>query len=306
MERSFHVTSATPREQEAAIRLLFQDSDERDRDGRVNNALHLLARGDLDADGLIVAREGGSLVGAMVSLPVPGASALVWPPQVQPGVIEAVALEDALLVHATAWLRQRGARLAQSLLSPDEIHLGASLVRNGFTHVTGLWYLRHDLDLPIGLLLAEERLRWHTYANTPEQVFHGVLERTYQETLDCPEVNGVRSIDEVIAGHKAQGDPGAARWWLASEADQPVGVLLLAETPESRTWELAYLGVVPEARRRGLGREMVRRALFETRAAEAGPLAVAVDARNHPARQLYASLGFEPFDRREVFLAVWR
>jgi ribosomal protein S18 acetylase RimI-like enzyme len=31
-----------------------------------------------------------------------------------------------------------------------------------------------------------------------------------------------------------------------------------------------------------------------------------VDGRNRPAWGLYRSVGFEPFDRREVYLAVFR
>ncbi len=33
---------------------------------------------------------------------------------------------------------------------------------------------------------------------------------------------------------------------------------------------------------------------------------LSVDARNRPAWELYHGLGFELFDRREVFLAVWK
>ena len=32
---------------------------------------------------------------------------------------------------------------------------------------------------------------------------------------------------------------------------------------------------------------------------------LSVDMRNHPARALYRGLGFEPYDVREVYLAVW-
>ena len=48
-----------------------------------------------------------------------------------------------------------------------------------------------------------------------------------------------------------------------------------------------------------------RKALFETKAAGQPCLALSVDARNRPARELYRRLGFESHDRREVFLAVW-
>ena len=48
------------------------------------------------------------------------------------------------------------------------------------------------------------------------------------------------------------------------------------------------------------------KALAEARAAGASSLTLSVDARNRPASELYRGLGFESFDRREVFLAVWK
>ena len=69
-------------------------------------------------------------------------------------------------------------------------------------------------------------------------------------------MNGVRTIGEIIG--RAQ-QPGSVtspqRWWLALDAGRPVGVLLLAEMPDVQGWDLSYLGVVPEARRQGFGRQ---------------------------------------------------
>ncbi len=131
------------------------------------------------------------------------------------------------------------------------------------------------------------------------------LQRTYEGTLDCPEVNGARTIDEVIAGHQAQGRFDPDRWWLALRDGQPVGVMLLSELAESNDWEVAYMGLVPEARRQGLGRQLLLQALHAARAAGVRSVTLSVDGRNHPAWQLYVGTGFVPYDRREVYLAVW-
>jgi ribosomal protein S18 acetylase RimI-like enzyme len=302
----FTIDTAQRHELPAAFRLILQtvaDDDERDR--RIANALRLLERGELDRKGVFVAREGSRLAGALVCLPVPGASGLVWPPQIMSG-LDPVVLEDRLLAHATAWLKKGGAKLGQALLTPDERPFGRSLARNGFKHVTRLSYLRHYLDLPISLLLVQERLSFQSYRRADRPLFHKTLLRTYEGTLDCPEVNGVRSIEDVIAGHQSQGMHDSGRWWLAFDGAAPVGVLLLIEMPEAHYWELAYLGVIPEARGQGYGHELVRKALFEARAGEAGQLSLSVDERNLPACKLYRRLGFESFDEREVYLAIWR
>src|SRR5947209_8324316 len=106
----------------AAFRLLFQHLPPHEQDRRVANALHLVQRGELDRAGIFVLRGPDRLLGAFVGLPIPGASALVWPPAVLADQ-QRLDREDLLLQHARAWLRGRGVKLAQALLAPDEVHL---------------------------------------------------------------------------------------------------------------------------------------------------------------------------------------
>jgi ribosomal protein S18 acetylase RimI-like enzyme len=112
-------------------------------------------------------------------------------------------------------------------------------------------------------------------------------------------------VAEVIEGHRAQGTYDPDRWWLARAGGEPVGVVIVVELPESGAWEIAYMGVVPEARRRGFGRELLLKVLWEARAADVLRVTLSVDVRNVPAWELYRGVGFEPFDRRAVYLAVW-
>ena len=116
----------------------------------------------------------------------------------------------------------------------------------------------------------------------------------------------VRTVEEAIAGHRAQGRFAPGRWWLAVAGSRPAGVLLMTEIPEIGDWDVSYLGVVPEARRRGFAKEMMLRGLFEAKAAGVKRVTLSVDSRNLPALQLYRDLGFSPYDRREVYLAIWR
>ncbi len=303
MSQAAAISRARPDEWAEAFRLAFQHLSPAARDSRVVSAMHLLESGQLDPAGVLVARD-GDLAGALVCQPVAGAGALVWPPQVRDGAAREP-VEDGLLREGSAWLRQRGARLGQALLAPTEAHLAPALERNGFPHVTTLWYLRHNLNLPLAFLRRPPRLTFIPYPDDSERFRHTML-RTYDATLDCPEVNGVRSMDEVLAGHRAQGVHDPRRWWLATDGAEPVGVLLLTETPDLEAWDVAYVGVVPEARRRGWGRELMHRALCAAHASDAHQLVLSVDGRNKPAWKLYVDLGFEAYDVREVYLAVWR
>jgi mycothiol synthase len=289
----------------AAFRLIFQHLQPPERDEREATALFLVQRGELDPAGLFILRGPSGPAGAIVCQSVPGATGLLWPPGVLADDRRA-GREDALVRHGLAWLGQRGARLVQTLLAPEEEDLAAPLLRNGFRRVTDLWYMRHERGTPLGGLDTPARLTFLPFDEGAPSLFQQTLLRTYEDTLDCPEVNGLRTIDEILAGHRAQGIYDPNRWWLALEGDRPVGVLIATELPESGDWDVAYVGVVPEARRRGFGREMLLMALAEARAADAGRVLLSVDTRNRPAWHLYRGVGFEPFERRAVYLALTR
>jgi ribosomal protein S18 acetylase RimI-like enzyme len=293
---------ARPDELPRAFELTFHHAAPRERRLRVANALELIHRGELDPAGVFVIRRIEDLAGAIICLPVPGASGLVWPPQTPERAPDSIELEDLLVATGLRWLRSRGAKLVQSLLAEQESNLAEPLLRNGFAHVTSLWYMRHPLRGPD--LSVRNNLTLQKLADADPVLVRQTLLRSYEQSLDCPEVNGVRSIDEIIEGHRSQGvhDPG--RWWLATDRGQALGVLLLASVPESSSMDLSYLGIVPDARRRGIGRSLTCKAIQEARAAGAVQLTLAVDVRNQPAWQLYRSLGFEPFERREVYLWI--
>ena len=295
---------ARPEEWARAFQRIFQNLPKEDRQARVENALRLLRQGELEPAGVIVVADRQMLLGALVCLPVAGASGLIWPPQAASGSTQQD-IEDQLLSYAIRWLRGRGAKLGQTLLAEEETSLAIPLERHGFVHITSLWYLRHNLEsLPAPSTVVPE-LTYQTYRCCPHDLFHQTLLRSYEQTRDCPEVNGVRTLEEIIEGHQAQGIYDPAHWLLALQADEPVGVCLVAQVSEWQGWDLSYVGVVSEARGRGIGRELTRRTLQAARAAGATQVTLAVDTRNRPAWNLYLDLGFEVFDRREVYLAIW-
>ena len=291
------------RELGEAFRIIFKHVPERDRQARIDNALKLVRAKELDPAGVWVVRGRSGLLGAMVCMLVPGASALVWPPQAT--AADGTEIEDVLLRTALTWVKERGAKLAQTLLATSETALSAPIERNGFRHITRLWYLKHDLGFPAELLEPARDLRTCDYTQCDKLLFHKTLLATYEGTRDCPEVNGVRSLDDIITGHQAQGVHDPRRWWLAFKEGRAAGVLILSELPEWQGWDISYLGVVPQARRQGIGRDLTRKAIREAQTAGASQLTLSVDQRNRPAWHLYRALGFEVFDEREVYLAIW-
>ena len=89
-----HVAQAE--EVEPALRLCFQHLTPVDLANRVANALNLISRKEIDPEGVAVVRGKAGLLGAMVSMCLPGATGLVWPPQAIPGP-QTREIEDCLV-----------------------------------------------------------------------------------------------------------------------------------------------------------------------------------------------------------------
>src|SRR6266542_1715497 len=189
----FHVRPALPDELVAAFTLIFRRFPEDERTPRTLRALRLVSDGELPAEGVRVVAGADGLLGALVCVALPGASGLVWPPQTADDTCRE-AVEDALLRDGLGWLRSCGVKLLQTLLLPAETCSAAPLERNGFRHVTGLLYMRHLLNARTKAALPEgPPLSYRTYAEPDCADFHDALMRSYEDTLDCPELNGVRS-----------------------------------------------------------------------------------------------------------------
>ena len=84
-------------------------------------------------------------------------------------------------------------------------------------------------------------------------------ERTRDRSI-VPRSTARVDIDDVIAGYRATGVFRAENWLIVQHDGQDVGVLILADHPQARHWELVYMGLVPEARGCGWGREITQHA----------------------------------------------
>jgi mycothiol synthase len=272
------VSLAAPHEVLPALRLLFPDKPSSEVES-------------IGSAGLFVARGADERIeGAMMVDALPGALGLAFPPRAE---TEA----DSLVAAASDWLRERGVKVCQAFASTDEVPRLAPLERNGFRHITQLVSLRRELDGPITNCPLE-----FEEARPPfSEECRGVLLSTHEGTLDCPELNEDRSAAELIEDF-AEMSAGAT-WHLARRDGFAVGAVILSPSAAENELELAYLGVVPGARRRGFGGTLVAFSCSEARRRGANAITVSVDSRNSPALELYRRNGFVETARREVWLA---
>jgi ribosomal protein S18 acetylase RimI-like enzyme len=132
-----------------------------------------------------------------------------------------------------------------------------------------------------------------------EDVLLEALNHSYIDTLDCPELCGLRETRDVLASHRDTGEFDPRTWWVLFLKGQARGCALFSNCPELHSAELVYLGLAPDLRGRGLGRLMLSKGLDELRQQHpTWAMTLAVDHRNGPALRLYASLGFKPFGER--------
>jgi len=188
-------------------------------------------------------------------------------------------------------------RLVQSLTDPPQKAERAALHAAGLSDLAELVYLQRYVERgrrPAALVEpgSGRPLKVVHWSEPVRPRFERAILHSYEGTLDCPGLLGLRQIDDIIAGHRATGrfDPGL---WSVYELDgEPIAVLLLAPVPAREAYELVYLGVVPAYRGHGLGAVLVRHALAGVAARGGGRLHLAVDAANRPAVKLYERHGF--------------
>jgi mycothiol synthase len=270
-----------------------------DREEEIRSFIHLIQSRELRVDGIRIARTQSQIVGVLVGELLPGKSGVIHLPQVicdQP-----IRIEDALYHAIFQFFLASGVKLLQAFLLPEEFETSGSLIRNGFRHITRAWQMQCSLSVLDSS--SELGFTWSVLNVSNELIFENCLLASYIDTQDCPELNGIRSIDEIMTGlRRTAHDP--SRWWIIEHEHQPIGVVILANGITPDAWELAYFGLIPQVRGKGFGRAILRQSLSLAKSVGMEKMTLMVDSRNQIAMSLYRSVGFEIIGAREVFLRI--
>lgn len=239
----------------------------------------------------------GRLLGAAWAQWNVGETATVWPSQ---WTVADVPRPDPILLALVDDAQARGCLWAQCLLPVGPSAEARALASAGFTHVADLDYL----SAPAQAVPPEPADVLEFVAPAPDERSRlaALVERTYVATLDCPALDGRRSVAQVLDEYAEIGAPRDDRWFAVCAAGREVGCLLLADHPEQNQAEMVYMGLVPEVRGRGWGEVVARQALRRAKAWERARVVLAVDAANAPAVGLYRRAGFTTFDRRSAWM----
>lgn len=240
---------------------------------------------------------------AILAIPNAGRTAVMFSTPVEND--RATLATAGLISHACRALpEQCDATLAQVLLDPGDARGRAAFVGGGFKVLAQI----SDLERPIrtrDAALAPEPadgVTYETYTEDRIDEFLAVLEASYVDTLDCPGLRGLRSTEDILAGHRATGSFDPELWTLVRVDGTARGVLMLNPAPTANTIELVYLGLDHRVRGRGLGRDLLRYGMSRVARTGLRAIRLAVDESNDPALRLYRAAGFRRVQRRTALV----
>ena len=241
----------------------------------------------------------GRCVAAAMTAENPGRSAQLFYGPPGRGADTQVAAE--LIRSLCAATLARNVAFIQAVTERRQRRIKAVLAAAGFEHLAELDSMQ--IDLPHA---SPDRtgpsLRWRTRQQWRPNELADVLTATYQESLDCPKLNGLRGPGDVIAGHQSLGVFCPQTWWIVDVDDRAAGCCLVNDTSDPSAGMIVYLGVAAPLRGRGLGRTMIRHVADVATRRGKSALTLAVDLRNTYALNVYRAEGFRVIDSRTALL----
>ncbi|HEY7119339.1 MAG TPA: GNAT family N-acetyltransferase [Tepidisphaeraceae bacterium] len=310
MAAALRARPARPEELEAAVRLVLTPSG-----GQAGGAAgaaedvraaaaEFIAMGrerGITFDGIHVAEHQGRLVSAVLPVISPGRTMLILSPP--GGLAKGMDAGTRRLIEPVCrYCAQWGVHLAQALVDPQDAALERVFADEAFARMAELYYLQVQAAADAPYPSLPPGVSWVTYSDRTHGLFGRAVLASYQDSLDCPALNGRRNVEDILAGHKATGMFDPTTWLVLREGESPLGVLLLSESLRGDAVELVYLGLAAAARGRGLGEVLMRQALAITGRSRQPRLCLAVDSRNAPALKLYYRHGMQRIGSKVAML----
>ncbi len=253
----------------------------------------------------VLAIAGGRVIAACLWIPHPGRSALFYITNrnCRPESGDAT---GACIAAAAGDARVAGVVLAQAVADIEDFFSISAFHAGGFVDLANLYYMQRTRPLfeprsalPTGITLTP-------YSPANHELFARTIVASYENTLDCPLLTGLRSIDDVIAGYQAAAVFDPSLWLLAMENRRPLGALLMAWHSQRETLEVVYLGVKAQVRRRGMGTALMKYVLYTMAKRNSRWCVLAVDKANTPALRLYRRAHYRVTGERRVLIGAVR
>lgn len=295
---------ASPEDARRGIECLVSGPEHPGRDvaiGSVDNFLTYARDARLDSLRQVQAlSDAGQMAAMCLWVPAPGRTALLFAPTVRDAA--SAAATSSCVIAALADAREAGVQLVQVMLDPADTAGQAAFADAGLWNLATLQYMERRPPMLVPTVTLPPGIRLEAYSAGTHELFKHTIQESYVDTLDCPALSGLRDMEDVITGHKAVGPFDPQLWSLVLDYERPVGVLLLADIPARNALELAYLGIIPSARGKGLGRALMNRILSIAARRSFATASLAVDINNAPAAKLYRRCGYTRIAERVAMI----
>ncbi len=249
--------------------------------------LRLAVTRRIDLNQMWLAERDNRPTWAILPILSPGRTMMLLCPAWPDEPITAQTLIEAVCHH----YQSTGILLAQSLVDPSDTPLRDCLGACDFQPVAQLLYLERDVPPSFGHYLLPSPFTAQPFTPDLQQDFEKTVQVSYQDSQDCPELNGVRDIRDIMAGHRGTGRFDPKLWTLIRKNDRPIAVSLLNPLEDVSACELVYFAIIPDARGEGLGHLLMQHTLAKIAQSDHPRITLAVDARNAPAVHLYTRHG---------------
>lgn len=295
------ITNPHRDELEETLRMAFRHLPPQELPIRIAAILDLFFDRDDPLSGVFRAEEDGRPVGALYAQKRPDGNVMLWAPTMLDGRSTAPFFEPL-----ERFCLQNGAAAAMALVDRNQAFDEPSLCDIGkFDYLSDLVYLVATISED-DAKLRSELLRFVPLDSHPNSMkrLETLIQITYHDSRDFPRLMSVTPVDKVLEGYRAGGSFLSELWFFVREEGRDIGVLLMTDQSEEQI-ELTYMGLVSEARARGLSREIVRFARRMASLRKRRYLLTAADEQNIAALSVYLSQGFRAWDRKKVFARLF-
>ncbi len=196
--------------------------------------------------------------------------------------------------------------LIQSVISETETGKERILLKGGFRRLCSLEIMESDANINNDEPEAsDDTIGWLTFTEELRERFEDAIIASYRDSLDCPELTGLRTKQEILTGHRYSGKFTPQSWWLMKYENRDAGLILLNEAVEDpKRLDLIYMAILPKFRGKGLGKLLLKQAKRCAASTGKEKIRLAVDSRNAPAIRLYGKMGFSTIQRQAVFAVL--
>ncbi len=205
-----------------------------------------------------------------------------------------------LLQNAKKDAAQKGIATAHAMLGEDDLLAVHLFEQAGFINLATLHYMQWIAPTSHPHLAQTTTATFCETSSFAPNILETILKETYVGSRDCPAIHGKRDISNIIKSHQGFDPNDLSLWFVILHKNKPAGVLLLNQPKDEQYLELAYLGITPTMRSKGLAKQAMDHAVNHAIERRCNKIILAVDGSNTPAIALYKKAAFQEIAKRNA------